>query len=163
MLEAVHIMGIAEVIQAALAVPAFAAGNDLLGDHPVADLEAAGHLAPDFHNPAEEFMARGEGRLHVGRHAVAAPEARHGVRGLDVARADAAALNLQKDVLRADFRHGDLFQRVFARPVGDERSHGLRYVHMYLHRVPAKRRQGRTALLDINSTPIITNVYEKSI
>ena len=123
-LETVEIMRLTHVVLTALAIAAFPARDDLLGNHAVAhrDPPSARGFAVEFDNFADEFMSGDDHGLRPGRAVLIAPEFRRAVVALQVAGADPDGLHPDQRFARFAFGHRDLFESVVVRSVAD---HGL--------------------------------------
>src|SRR5687767_406642 len=94
-----------------LAKPALAAGDDLLGDHAVAELDAVpiSRTHAQRHHVTGKLMAGDSGRLTVAALAVAAPEELAAQPALHVRCTDTAGLDFDEDFARSRRRNRDLF------------------------------------------------------
>ena len=129
-LETIDVMFLAHPVVAVFAEFAFPAGNDLVGNDAVAQLDIAFEIRADGDDGAIEFMARDERRANPGRLDFIAPEHRGAVVGLGVAGANAAGFDLDQNIAFADFlnRIGG-FELVLGLAVGHESFHGFRNRH----------------------------------
>jgi len=79
------------------------AGNDLIGDDPIADGESF-NAGAEFDNMAKELMPRHNGFSDPFRLAVTAPVSGGAVPGFDVASTDAASFDLDNDLISSSGR-----------------------------------------------------------
>ena len=123
-LKTVDVVPFAHPVLARAAVPALAAGHDLLGDGLVADLEAMRlrGAIPELDDGAEELVARDDGSLDPG---IVAPE--HGPAGvaLAVGPTDACGVDADDHLARAGVRPRNGLETVVLRAVVHDRGHGV--------------------------------------
>ena len=86
-----------------LAKPALATGDDLLGDHAVAELDAVpfSRSVAQCHDVTGKLMAGDSGRLAVAALAVAAPEELAPEPALHVGRANTAGIDFDENFSRS--------------------------------------------------------------
>ena len=125
-----------------LAEPALAAGDDLLGDDAVAELDAVsfGRALAQRDDVTGVLVAGDGGRLAVAALAVAAPEELAAEPALHVGGADTAGIDLDQHLARSRRRNGDLFDAVVTRPVRPHDGHGL-----VNHGVPSRKAHSRSS------------------
>ena len=126
-LEAEDRVHLAHPVLPVLAKPALAAGDDLLGDHAVAELDAVpfGRALAQRHDVTGELMTGDGGWLAVAALAVAAPEELAAEPALHVGRADTAGIDFDEDFARPRRRNRDLFNAVVTRSVRPHDGHRL--------------------------------------
>ncbi|HKG25984.1 MAG TPA: hypothetical protein VKB09_10080, partial [Thermomicrobiales bacterium] len=136
--EPEDVVGQAHPVLAALAETALAAGDDLLGDDAVAELDAVllrGALAEG--DDVTGVLVTGDaGALDVAALAVGALEKGTAEPALHVRGADPGRLDFDQELTGAGFRYRDILDAVVARGVADDGLHGIR------HEVPSLLRTG---------------------
>ena len=125
-LETENGMRLAHPVSAALAEPAFSAGDDLVCCNPVSQGEAF-HLRTHFNDAPYKFMARYKGRLYPGSFFFVSPEHGRSVLAFQIPCTDAAAFCFDYDVVLPAFgnRIGG-FQPIVTVAIGYQRFHGFR-------------------------------------
>ena len=110
-----------------LTKPALAAGDDLLGDHAVAELDAVSfsRALAQCHDVPGKLMTGDGGWLAVAAFAVAAPEELATQPALHVGCADTAGIDFNEDFARSRRGNGDLFDAIVTRSVCPHDSHRL--------------------------------------
>ena len=125
--KAKHVVGKAHPVLTALAIAAIPAGDDLLGDHPVAHGHAPAlrRLLVELDDLADELMARDHVGLGPGRPVLVAPELGRPVVALQVAGADAHGLDADERLALAPLGHRHLLEPVVLGPMADDGLHRL--------------------------------------
>ena len=129
MLEAENGTSGAHPVSAGAAEFALPAGHDLLGTHVVSDLEAF-RAGAQLHDFAEEFVALDAGAFNVAVRLARSPEADAAVPGLQIARADTAALHFQQDLALARHRLRIVLIAHVAGCVSDNSFHHDGFTHL---------------------------------
>lgn len=118
----------AHVVLTALAVQAFPARHDLLGDHPITDVDSPSLrcCVVEFDDAPNEFVSGDHHRLRPGRTVLVTPELGRPVITLEVAGADADRLDPDQRLTGTRPRDRDLLEPIVLRAVAHHGLHLLR-------------------------------------